>query len=683
MNKTRLFGALLSLALILGLLPGLAVAQPTAATAGTTSLTVTKYDSDGVTILQQETMTYAQMEALLPVQGDGITKYYFQGPTFQSDNIWDPAETVNLKNKGAVKGTDVKDLVERVGGAEEGDQIQIKANDGYGERFHYANVYNPPPEQGKMVVAWYTKNAGDGTPLYPDGAYVPTFADGMQLIFMAETTNAAGQHVFGHEDMRTSLPEDNWHYFYDGTINYPSANGLSLKYISEINVYKQATASWSITVTGAVSQTVGQSWFENALSCHEVAEWTDSSGNVWSGLPLWYLAGLADDQIVHGIGSFNDALAQAGYDIEVRSVDGYAQWFESEAVARSTGYIVANKVNGEPLSDSHYPLRLVGNGLTAGAQRVGKIGSINLHNIPQVDTWTLQLAGASDYTMAQAEFESAVNCTTNNHSATFTDSSGTWKGLPLWLLVGYVDDDNAHGANAFNDELAALGYQVRVVAADNYSYTFRIADVARNNNIIVANTLNDAPLPPERYPLRLVGSGLVSGGQKVGRIAKIELLNLPDAPDWTLDLSGAISATVTAADFMAEAAANPASWVDGSGNTWSGVALWRLAGKVDDTDPSSFNDDVAAIGYNIKLYASDGYNRTIGSALMVRNDSVLVANEMNGEPLPEDRYPLRLVGEGLSSGQMVSMLTKIELLDLPTLQTVVYIPLVQQQYEQP
>jgi DMSO/TMAO reductase YedYZ molybdopterin-dependent catalytic subunit len=672
----KALGIVVFVALAISLWSVLAVAQPTVANDGTVSITVTRYDVDGTTVLDQTTLSYAEMEATLPVQGDGTTLYYFQGPTFQPDNLWDPDETINLKNKGAIKGTDVKDLCDLVGGAQAGDQIQVKARDGYNERFDYANVYEPEPGQGKIVVAWYTKNAGDGTPLYPDGAYVPQFDAGMQLVFLAETTNAAGQHVFGHDDMRTYLPEANWHYFYDGSINYPSANGLSLKWISEVNIYTQPPEPWSIDVTGAVTTTVGQSWFENALACHEVVTWTDGTGNVWSGLPLWWLLGLADDENVHGIGSFNDALARAGYDIEVRASDGYTQWFRSENVARSSGYIVANEVNGAPLSESHYPLRLVGSALTSGAQRVAKIASINLVNIPDIETWTLELSGANDYIMTQAEFESAMFCPTIDHRVVYTDTSGVWEGLPLWLLVGWVDDDNVHGPGSFNDELAALGYQVRVIATDNYSYTFQISDVARNDGIIVANFLDGDTLPEERYPLRLVGSALVSGGQRVSKIARIELLNLPVLPpDWELVLSGAISSTLPAADFIAEAAANPASWMDLSGNTYSGVALWRLAGMVDDAEPDTFNDLLAAGGYNVRVIASDNYSRTVASGLIARNDDIIVAHLMNDEPLPADRYPLRLVGTGLSSGQMVSKLVRIELLDLPEIRRV-YLPLV-------
>jgi hypothetical protein len=533
-KNTKVLSIVLSVALALGLLWAFVAVQPTTATpaapTATESITVTKYDTDGTTIIAQETLTYAQMEANLPVQGDGETHYYYQGPTFQEDNLWDPDETVNLKNKGAIKGTDIKDLCELVGGAEDGDQIEVLASDNYGDKFEYDDVYNPEPGQGKMVAAWYTKEAGDDSSLYPDGAYVPEFEDGMQLIFLTEITNTAGQHVFGHDDMRTYLPEDNWHYFYDGSTQYPSSNGISIKYISKVNIYTEPPEPWGITVTSAVTTTpVSQSWFENALACHEVVTWTDDSDNEWSGLPLWWLLGLADDEVVHGMGSFNDALAREGYDIEVQASDGYTRSFRSEDVRRSSGYIVANLINGKPLTDS-FPLRLVGSEITSGRDRVSMIESINLLNIPDIETWELELSGAQNYTMTQTEFESAVYCPDFEHSAVYTDGEeNAWKGLPLWQLVGWVDDARQHGPDAFNDELADLGYDVRVIAADNFSYTFPISDVARNDNIIVAGLFNDQSLPDDDYPLRLVGSDLTSGKQRIKQIVRIELADLPES----------------------------------------------------------------------------------------------------------------------------------------------------------
>jgi DMSO/TMAO reductase YedYZ molybdopterin-dependent catalytic subunit len=690
MKRRRTLGIVLSVTLGIGLLWAFLAAQPTVATTApttttdsttTTSITITKYAADGTTIVGQETLTHTKMEATLPVQGDGKTHYYFQGPTFDPGNLWDPEETVNLKNKGAIKGTDVKDLVELVGGAETGDQIEIKAIDGYGDIFQHDDVYNPEAGQGKMVIAWYTKGAGDpADPLYPDGAYVPDFEDGMQLIFLVETTNAADQHVFGHDDMRSYLPQDNWHYFYAGGIQYPSSNGISIKYISEINVYTEAPEPWSIDITGAVTTPVSQSWFENALACHEEVEWTDAEDNVYSGLPLWWLLGLADDDYVHGLGSFNDALAEAGYDIEVKAGDDYTRTFRSEDVRRSSGYIVANEINGNPLTDT-YPLRLVGSALTSGRDRVGQIESINLLNIPDIDTWTLELSGAYTHTMRQSEFDSAVLCPDIGHRAVYTDGEDVWEGLPLWLLVGWVDDDDAHGPDAFNDELAGLGYQVRVVATDGFSHTFDIADVARNDDIIVASTLNADPLPEGDYPLRLVGSDLTSGKQRVGQIARIELLNLPakhyvymplvnkNYAGWELGLSGAMTTTLTPSDFQAEAAEYPASWEHpDSGDTYSGVPLWWLVGLVDDENPDAFNDDLADLGYQVKVIALDGYFYTFGISDVARNDNIIVASAMNDEPLPDDEYPLRLVGDALiSGGQRVKQIARIELLSLPTL----------------
>jgi DMSO/TMAO reductase YedYZ molybdopterin-dependent catalytic subunit len=89
-----------------------------------------------------------------------------------------------------------------------------------------------------------------------------------------------------------------------------------------------------------------------------------------------------------------------------------------------------------------------------------------------------------------------------------------------------------------------MNYSVQVYAFDGYSKTFSMWDVARNNDMIVANTLNGTELPENRYPLRLVGSGL-SGSQKVSMIVKIELLDLPELPEEGASDSIDVTANVT------------------------------------------------------------------------------------------------------------------------------------------
>jgi hypothetical protein len=198
--------------------------------AGTTSLTITKYAGDGSTIIDQVTISYQEMRDSLPVVGNGTIHQWLQGPVFEGD-IWDPSETINIKDWGANEGTDVKDLCELVGGMSPGDTVQIKATDGLSRIYDYPNVYTPDPRQGKMVIAWWN-----------NGTYVPDFADGMRLVFFAQTTNSEGKYVFGNWDQHECFPENRW-YFYNG--EYPTTTGHSVKYVNAINIYVKPPDSGS------------------------------------------------------------------------------------------------------------------------------------------------------------------------------------------------------------------------------------------------------------------------------------------------------------------------------------------------------------------------------------------------------------------------------------------------------
>jgi hypothetical protein len=256
----RLMSILIGLALLVSIA---IIPAPPAVADGTSSLQIVKYAADGVTILNETIINYSQMESQLPVQGDGITTYYHQGPTFDGNNLWDPDETLNLKTKGAPKGTDLKDLCELVGGMYPGDTVRISAIDGFSKTFDYSNVYNPAPRQGKIVITWYSDQYG----------YVPTWEDGMLLVFFAQTTNAAGQYVFGNEDMRLTLPVDRWHYF----DIYPSSNGFAVKNINRIAIFSAGSgedserqrAELSVSAT-VVMPEVGISLSRSAVDYGEV-----------------------------------------------------------------------------------------------------------------------------------------------------------------------------------------------------------------------------------------------------------------------------------------------------------------------------------------------------------------------------------------------------------------------------
>ncbi len=198
-----------------------------AAGAQTTSLDIVRYGWDNTTVAESVTVNVTWMEANLPVMGDGATPYYFQGPTFDGSNLWDPAESIyvdsaTIKINETIRGTAVHDLVELVGGMHPGDEIRVRADDGMWKRFGYANVYNPPARQGPPVVAWWNARNGYAWP------------DSMRLFFFADTSsNEMGRHIFGNEDMHQSMAPRYWHYF----DIYPSAAGLSVRSVAYLEIF--------------------------------------------------------------------------------------------------------------------------------------------------------------------------------------------------------------------------------------------------------------------------------------------------------------------------------------------------------------------------------------------------------------------------------------------------------------
>jgi DMSO/TMAO reductase YedYZ molybdopterin-dependent catalytic subunit len=138
---------------------------------------------------------------------------------------------------------------------------------------------------------------------------------------------------------------------------------------------------------------------------------------------------------------------------------------------------------------------------------------------PLVADWTVDLKGGIEAKIDRSTFESCVGC----HKATWTDDKAqVWTGVPLWLLMGYADDEVKHQGPAFNEALAKAGYKVDVVAKDGFIASLDSAPLARQNEVLVASLVNDNPLPEGYFPLRLVGSSLKKK-EMVGAISKIVL----------------------------------------------------------------------------------------------------------------------------------------------------------------
>ena len=187
--------------------------------------------------------------------------------------------------------------------------------------------------------------------------------------------------------------------------------------------------------------------------------------------------------------------------------------------------ILAYEANGEAFDakqDGTLRLAIIStelNQVTDGHWSVKWVNKFEVKNLGE--EWMLELNGAISKPTDRVSVEScgAPQC----HGSSWTDEKAQeWVGVPLWLFVGTVDDEIEHEGPAFNEELAAAGYSVDVIAADGYTVTFDAARLNRNNDILVAYKVNENQLPEEYFPLRLVGDGLEKN-EMVGMIAEIKV----------------------------------------------------------------------------------------------------------------------------------------------------------------
>ncbi|HOX35986.1 MAG TPA: PKD domain-containing protein, partial [Methanoregulaceae archaeon] len=227
--------------------------------AATTQLHIVKYANDGTTILDESTKTYEVLGAELTVYGDGVTHYYAQGPVFidgpdeetEQALRWNPEENANVqeKDQGAVKGTNLKDICDLVGGMNAGETVKLKASDGLTKTFAYENVYEYSARQGPMVITWYKDGA------YPDGSY----SDGMKLVFFADNgVNPWGINAFGNYDWHESAAEEYWYYNWQDSEKYPTTTGLSVKYISDVLIYSDDPAPVAPVAAFIATPTTGK-----------------------------------------------------------------------------------------------------------------------------------------------------------------------------------------------------------------------------------------------------------------------------------------------------------------------------------------------------------------------------------------------------------------------------------------
>jgi len=247
------------------------------------------------------------------------------------------------------KGVLVTTLLEQLGGLSEDRSVEVIAEDGYSITFSPAQIL-----EGNYIT--YDVSSGDE---------IETI--GKLQTIIAYERNGEPLDADSEGQLRLVVIGESPLQVVDGH--------WSVKWVKQIKL-KEAVEDWTVEFIGAISEPMDRATFESgaAPDCH-MASWTDEEGHVWSGIPLYYLIGRVDDEVKHGDDAYRDDLAKAGYTIDVVATDGYTVTLDSFTVMRNDNIIIANLVDGQPLSGDDFPLRLVGSDLTK-KQMIGGIAQV-------------------------------------------------------------------------------------------------------------------------------------------------------------------------------------------------------------------------------------------------------------------------------------------------------------------
>jgi hypothetical protein len=363
-----------------------------------------------------------------------------------------------------VKGVALKDFAKLIGGMDATTGFNVVAEDGYSITYSFDQI-----ENGSFIAYDPATGAELKTPV-PLTVILAYEADGKPFDPKQDGT------------LRLAIVSSE--------VNQVTDGHWSVKWVNKLEV-KSLGAEWGLKLDGAISKVTDRASIEScgAPQCHG-ATWTDDKAQKWVGVPLWLFVGTVDDQITHEGPAFNDALAAAGYNVDVIASDGYTVTFDAARVKRNNNIIVAYKVNENPLPDEFFPLRLVGSDLTK-KEMAGKIAQIKvgIPPIPATETaateaptvsapaaaGSLVVTGAvnKELSLLEADLRAleVAKITAKNPKG----GSGTYEGVRLSTLL----------------ELAGVtgsAAKVRFTASDGYYVEVSIKDLKACADCMVAFT---------------------------------------------------------------------------------------------------------------------------------------------------------------------------------------------------
>ena len=281
--------------------------------------------------------------------------------------------------------------------------------------------------------------------------------------------------------------------------------------------------------------------------------------------------------------------------------------------------------------------------------------------------------GSRTFTMDQLQALPAYEGYAGIKSSTGTITPPSkYKGVPLATLADLVG-----GITRANG--------VTIVAKDGYGMTFSYRQIMENGfttydpatgeeepadgklTVIIAYQHDGKPIGEDDGPLKLAVAEDTPGQVVDGHwaIKWLEGVSVTKASAaWKVQLEGAVPGKLDRASYVncASPGCHGSGWVDAQGRRWEGVPLYLVAGLVDDGkkhDAGAYNARLAKKGYEIQIETTSGKVVTIDSRDIAGKDSVVLSSKVDGGELPDEYFPLRLVGPGLSEAQMPGGIARI------------------------
>ena len=286
-------------------------------------------------------------ETVLTVSKNGVTEEYtmsqLQKMAVVSGSGGSMSSTGKIKGPNEIKGAGIDAILEAVGGIGEGEAIRVEAKDGYSMTMSQKQI----AECNFIAFDAVTSQEVE--------------CNNLSVVLIYEENGEALDE--GSGPLRLGIASD------EGTV---TEGHWWIKWVVKIDVIEYQEP-WTLDLVGNSTRSIDNEEFGEGVDTSFV-EWTDDQARVWKGISIKYLLGLVDDE---DPATFNEELANSGYEVEFKAADDFSQTFTSADILASTDWIVSHIRDGEELPENQWPLRFVGTDLTK-KQMVGMLTTITI-----------------------------------------------------------------------------------------------------------------------------------------------------------------------------------------------------------------------------------------------------------------------------------------------------------------